>query len=145
MNRYSYDINVKKGTTFNNHLILQKAIPKYDPSVHNNTADLQRTHAENIAYYGYTYEYIDVDSLYHHAELKIYEQLNSVYDPIFIKCSDKDNEIACTNTGITINLNVDFISELCSIADSFNYSIELCIDEFNTKVEPVICGKIFLL
>ena len=142
MDKYSYDMKLRKGTTFTNHLILQKAEAKYDPLIHTSDADKRRTHAENIAYYGHTYEYINVASLYHHARLKIFTQWDAPENPSFVFYSDKDSVLTCTDNGITINFSIQDINAFNgSILD---YCLELCSDEHEVVVETVVCGKIFI-
>jgi len=74
------DLPIRRGTSFEIELVSQVKNYVYDPDVHNAPADLKRTHAENLAHYGYVYEYIDFASIYDRAELVIRKPYTGVGD-----------------------------------------------------------------
>jgi hypothetical protein len=63
------DLLIWRGTSFELELVSQIKNYIFDPDVHNAPADLRRTHAENLAHYGYTYDYVDFNTVYTAAEL----------------------------------------------------------------------------
>lgn len=63
------DVLVWRGTSFELELVSQVKKYTYDPAIHIGAADLKRTHAENLEYYGYVWEYVDFATLYTKAEL----------------------------------------------------------------------------
>lgn len=66
-----HDIKVWRGTSFEMELITEIKAYNYDPAVNQTGADLRRTHAENLEFHGFTYEYVDFASLYDRAEMII--------------------------------------------------------------------------
>jgi hypothetical protein len=65
------DITIYRGVTFERELISQVKTYAYDTAVHNLLVDKKRTHAENLKFYGFVYEYVDFLALYPIAELII--------------------------------------------------------------------------
>jgi hypothetical protein len=65
------DITIWRGISFELELISQIKNFTYDPAIHTSTADLKRTHTQNLEYYGFVYEYIDFLTTYASAELII--------------------------------------------------------------------------
>lgn len=69
MTSREHKIEIFRGATFSREFMGQTRVDVYDPATHNTAADLARTHAENLAEYGYTYAYVDYATDYASAEL----------------------------------------------------------------------------
>lgn len=80
MNPSRDDIEIVRGATIGREWITQRKAFVYDPAVHNDVADQKRTHAENLDYYGFTYEYIDFATDYASAELLVYRPYRNTSD-----------------------------------------------------------------
>lgn len=63
------DLKLSRGIAFEMELVAQTKNYIYDPALHDEPADLRRTHAENLEHYGFTYAYIDFASSYAAADL----------------------------------------------------------------------------
>ena len=64
------DLVIWRGASFITKYIAQNKVYNYDPPLATPTvADNKRTHAENLEFYGFTYEYVDFLADYDSAEL----------------------------------------------------------------------------
>jgi len=123
---YKLDLLVWRGTSFELELVSQAKKFVFDPAVHNGPADLKRTHAENLEYYGFVWEYVDFSSLYAQSSLVVLRpwQQNSNEDrePL-LELSLMQGGIELTTSSVKIGIDAD---ETQAIAfDKGSYKLQL--------------------
>ena len=138
------DIVIYRGTTFELELLSQIKVYIYEPSIHNSIADTKRTHAENMEFYGFIYQYINFLSLYTYANLNIIKpwirdgQNNS--GPIF-SLNNTDGGIELTTQSVKIIIddastkNIEF--------DSGSYKLLLTTED--GKVDGLVYGTVTVI
>lgn len=62
-------LEIFRGATFQHEFITQVKKYVYDPLIHTNADDLQRTYAENLKHHGFTWEFVNFLGTYASAEL----------------------------------------------------------------------------
>lgn len=103
-----HDIEIWRGASFELELISEVKVYTYDPALHHGVSDAQRTHAENLEHYGFTYEYIDFATIYDYAELSIrkpwikYGQATA--EPILLLNTDNGG-LELTDNSVRIGIN----------------------------------------
>jgi hypothetical protein len=152
------DIEIWRGTTFELELVSQFKNYVYDPAVHYSNADKKRTHAENLEYYGFDYEYIDFASIYTRAELVIrkpWAAQTKAGDPIFTLTTEPDGGLELTNKSIRIGIPAEVTNNI--EFDSGVYELNLIIAENlsdtdiragvepNDKVDKLVYGSVTVM
>ena len=101
------DLLVWRGTSFELELVAQVKQYVYDPAVHTGAADLKRTHAENLEYYGYVWGYVDFATMYNTASLVVlrpWEQNpNEVREPL-LQLTAADGDIELTSRSVKVGI-----------------------------------------
>lgn len=135
------DLQIWRGTTFELELISQVKNYIYDPDIHTGALDLKRTHAENLEFYGYTYEYADFSTIYADAVLTVlkpWRQNSKEERTSLLELSLADGDIELTTTGIKIGMSDEETKTLTF--DSGSYELKLITPA--GKVDILIHGTL---
>lgn len=135
------DLTIWRGITFELELVSQVKNYTYDPAVHNKPADLKRTHAENLEYYGFTYEYVDFFTLYAGATLDIIKPWRSNQaadrEPL-LTLSTVDGTIELTSSSVKVGLAAEDTREI----EFDEGTHELLLTTVAGKVDGLIHGAV---
>jgi len=119
------DLVIWRGASFITEFITQNKVYTYDPPLETPTvADSKRSHAENLEFYGFTYEYVDFLSLYTSAALVIkrpWVRDGQSTEPLLILTTDDSIEL----TAIKTIVKVDPEDTKTILFDSGTYSLLL--------------------
>ena len=133
------DLLVWRGTSFEIELMSQVKNFVFDPAIHNGPADLKRTHAENLEYYGFVWEYVDFASLYTEASLvvlKPWVQNGSEEREPLLQLSSLTGEIELTNNSVKVG--IDAIDTQGILFDKGSY--KLLLTTVTGKVDGLVYG-----
>ena len=133
------DLLVWRGTSFEIELMSQVKNFVFDPAIHNGPADLKRTHAENLEYYGFVWEYVDFASLYTEASLvvlKPWVQNGSEEREPLLQLSSLTGEIKLTNNSVKVG--IDAIDTQGILFDKGSY--KLLLTTATGKVDGLVYG-----
>jgi hypothetical protein len=109
------DLTIHRSTSFEIELISQVKNYIYDPAIHSGPADLKRTHAENLEYYGFVYAYVDFVNLYPIATLHImkpWRQNNSEEREPLMELTLADGDIELTDKSVIIGISAEITQEI---------------------------------
>ena len=131
------DLMVRRGTTFELELVSQVKKYTYDPAVHNSAADLKRTHAENLEYYGFIYEYVDFATMYPTAVLEVVNpwQSEAPRSPL-LTLTKEAGEIELTDKSVKIGIS----AENTQLLDFDKGNYQLTLITAAGKVDGLIHG-----
>ncbi|RLB94164.1 MAG: hypothetical protein DRH26_02015 [Deltaproteobacteria bacterium] len=138
------DIKIWRGTTYELELISQVKNYIYDPDINNDPLDLQRTHKENIDYYGFVYEYIDFIAIYSAAELiirKPWIRSGAEATTPLMTLSLANGDIELTDQSVKIGIDPDETKIIEFDAGTF----ELLLTTSGGKVDSLIFGDVEVL
>ena len=133
------DLLVWRGTSFELELVSQVKKYAFDPAIHNGPADLKRTHAENLEYYGYVWEYVDFNSLYTAASLIVlrpWDQCPDEQRTPLLSLSKLNGDIEFTSESIKIGMAAS-VTEIITF-DKGSYKLLLTTSA--GKVDGLIYG-----
>jgi len=133
------DLLVWRGTSFELELVSQIKQYTYDPAIHNGAADLKRTHAENLEYYGYVWEYVDFSALYVAANLLVlrpWMQNTGESREALLELSLASGEIELTTSSVKIGMEATATEDLAF--DKGTY--KLVLTTAAGKVDGLIYG-----
>lgn len=149
-----HDIEIWRGSSFEQELVSQIKVYNYAYNMYIEE-DVKRSHAENLEYYGYVYEYIDFVDIYDSAEMHIRKPWvrngDTVNEPL-LTLSTENGRLELTSTSIKIGLTAE---ETAAIDfDTGTFDLELRIhgdvstaDRLNgltntDKVDKLVYGTI---
>jgi len=134
------DLLVWRGTSFELELISQVRNYLYDPAVHTGAADRKRTHAENLDYYGFEWEYVDFASLYVRAELVVVkpwqQDMDESREPL-LELSIENGGIELTESSVKVGIGADETQDI--MFDKGVYKLRLFTAQ--DKVDGLIYGE----
>lgn len=133
------DLTIWRGTTFELELVTQVKKYTFDPAIHNSPADLKRTHLENLAHYGFVYEYVDFATLYAGATLEIFKPWRNMdpRDPL-LTLTVASGHIQLTARSVKIGLSVAETKDLKFSAGNY----ELMLTTVAGKVDGFTQGTV---
>ena len=147
MTPYKFDLTFIRGTSFSLELVSQVKKFIYDPDVHTAAADLKRTHAENLAHYGFNYEYINFGTTYTKAQLIVKKPWSKAGQPTskpLLELSAEEGEITLGERSIKIYVDPMATQELDF--SSGNYRLLLTLGEEPEEViDCLVYGTVTVL
>lgn len=137
------DLPISRDKTFQIELVSQYKNYSYDPDTDTEPADLQRTHAENLEFHGYVYEYIDFAATYDSAELVISKAYSQDTTPVMtlINAAADLTGILLTDKSVIITITAED-AKTFSVDDAV-YQLRLLIDATST-VDVLVYGKVIV-
>lgn len=123
---HKMDLLVWRGTSFELELVSQVKKFLFDHAIHNSQADMKRTHAENLALYGYVWEYVDFSALYTEANLVVmrpWEQQTEEHREPLLQLTSLNRDIELTANSVKIGIAAQDTQGLCF--DKGVYSLRL--------------------
>lgn len=134
------DLLVWRGTSFETELVSQVKKFVYDPALHDSPADLRRSHAENLEYYGFVWEYVDFASLYDSASLIVLkpwgQQGTEDRETLLSLTAELNGGIELTDHSVKIGIPAALTRQLAFDKGSY----KLLLTTTNNKVDGLIYG-----
>ena len=130
-----------RGTSFELELVAQVKSYLFDPAVHNGPADLKRTHAENLEYYGFVWEYVDFAALYPEASLVVlhpWQQNQDEQRTPLLSLTKLAGDIELTDKSLKIGIDAEVTQDI----DFDKGSYKLLLTTAAGKVDGLIYGTI---
>lgn len=130
---------VWRGTTFEIELVSQVKNFIFDPVVHNSPADLKRTHAENLEYYGFTYDYLNFASVYNSADLVVmppWRQKGDENRAPLLSLTVAAGGIQFTSTSVKVGIS----AEATQLIDFDSGTYKLLLHTTDGKTDGLIYG-----
>lgn len=122
-----HDLEIWRGSSFELELVSQIKIYKFDMA-NMVAADQARTHAENLKYYGFVYEYINFLDIYDEARMHIRRPWvrngNTANEALFT-LSTENGRLELTETSVKIGISAEE-ARLMDF-DQATYDLELVI------------------
>lgn len=139
-----HNIDIWRGTSFEEEFVSQIKTYNYDPVVNNTKADLIRTHAENLKYYGFEHSYVDFDTTYIRSELicsKAWLKMSQTPTAPLMVLTSEEGNIVLGNNNIKILMNPEITSNI--EFDSAVY--ELLLYQASGKIDKLLYGDMSVL
>jgi hypothetical protein len=135
------DLTIYRGTTFELELVSQIKKYIYDPAIHTGASDLKRSHAENLEYHGFTYEYVNFSSIYDSASLLImkpWEQSGDEARQPLMTLNTTNGRISLTTTSVKLGISAADTQEI----DFDSGSYKLLLVTAAGKTDGLIHGMV---